>query len=156
MALDYGSVYRAHVAPQVGAEWTCFVEASSMESAWQKVRWLTGPEDDVYNVRSAWELIEQGESEDLELRLFEVSWGGDKPPEFCEHPVFLLPRPGDWARKWAAAIERDDRQIAASALAFRASYVRAVGDAFKGSDVDRAGIEERAALYEAVAARFQA
>jgi len=101
MALHYENVFRAHVAPPAGPEWTCFVEASSREAAWQKIRSLT--EHDVYNLHSAQALIAQGESEDPELRLFEVAWGGG-PPRFCEHPVFFVRNPGDWARKWAAAI----------------------------------------------------
>ena len=113
MALHYENVFRAHVAPPVGPEWTCFVEASSREAAWQKIRSLTSDEHDVYNVHSALKLIAEGESEDPELRLFEVGWGGDLPPRFCEHPVFFVRSPGDWARKWAAAIERDDPLTAA-------------------------------------------
>lgn len=104
MALHYENVFRAHVAPPVGPEWTCFVEASSREAAWQKIRSLTSDEHDVYNVHSAAKLIAEGESEDPELRLFEVGWGGGLPPRFCEHPVFFVRNPGDWARKWAFAI----------------------------------------------------
>src|SRR5690606_6489810 len=110
MALHYENVFRAHVAPPVGPEWTCFVEASSREAAWQKIRSLTS--DDVYNLHSAATLIATGESEDPELRLFEIGWGGGLPPRFCEHPVFLLPNPGDWTRKWSAAIDREDAKTA--------------------------------------------
>src|SRR5690606_5493803 len=126
MALHYENVYRAHVAPPVGPEWTCFVEASSREAAWQKIRSLTSDEHDVYNVHSALKLIAEGESEDPELRLFEVGWGGDLPPRFCEHPVFFVRNPGDWARKWAAAIVLEE-------------LARLV---FEGPGVEPAGFEE--------------
>lgn len=154
--LDYRNVYRAHVAHMVGeAEYTCFVYATSRQAAIQRIARVGYPDDCIYNCCHAHELVQQGVSEDLELRLFEVAWvGEDKVLAFCEHPIFLVPRPGDWARKWAAAMELSDRATAAQALRFRASYVRAVGHAFGGDDVDRAGIEDRAAHYEAVAARM--
>jgi hypothetical protein len=112
LALHYENVYRAHVTPPVDPgltavdpELTVFVEASSREAAWQKIRSLFGDGHDVYNVHSAEKLVAEGESEDPELRLFEVGWDGSALL-FCEHPVFVVSNPGDWARKWAAAIER--------------------------------------------------
>lgn len=94
-SLDYRRVYRAIVEPPRGAcELTVYVEA-----AWPR-RYV---DEAIYNVASAVDCIEDGESEDLEVRLFEVGWGGGRPPLLCRKPVFLVEDPGAWARKWAAS-----------------------------------------------------
>ena len=47
--------------------------------------------------------IEEGESEDHELRLFEIGWGGDGLV-FVREPLILMQRPGPIARVWARSL----------------------------------------------------
>lgn len=121
-ALNYQRVYRAHVEPLRGeCERTVYVEAGSHEQALRMITaaleacwpWRMGVNERVYNCTSAVECIEQGESEDLERRLFEVGWGGGRPPLMCREPVFLVENPGAWAAKWAEAIARQAQGRAA-------------------------------------------
>jgi hypothetical protein len=111
-ALDYRRVYRAHVQAERGTcELTVYVEAFSHERAIAKIAAMIEAcqpgrkdvRDAIYNCSSAAECIEQGESADRELRLFEVGWGGGGGPLMCRDPVFLVENPGAWAAKWAAA-----------------------------------------------------
>jgi hypothetical protein len=111
-ALDFRHVYRAHVqAAGSECERTVYVEAISHEQAIKKITavleacepWRSCANERVYNCSSAVELVEEGESDDVELRLFEVAWGGGRPPQMCRHPVFLVKNPGAWAAKWSAA-----------------------------------------------------
>lgn len=110
--LNHTRVYRAHVSPASGeCEPTVYVEAGSHEGAIRKIvaaisacqPWRKDVADAVYNCHSAVELIDQGESADVELRLFEVGWGGGRSPSMCSNPVFLVEEPGAWAAKWAEA-----------------------------------------------------
>ncbi|HZF31338.1 MAG TPA: hypothetical protein VE907_19640 [Gammaproteobacteria bacterium] len=111
-ALVYRRVYRAHVQAAAGAcEITVYVEAGSHEGAIRKISAAIEASqplrkdvrDAIYNCSSAAECVEQGASTDLELRLFEVGWGGGRGPLMCRDPVFLVENPGAWAAKWAAA-----------------------------------------------------
>jgi len=56
-------------------------------------------EERIYNCSSAQELVDDGISEDLELRLFEVGWSGTSA-YFVEEPLFLVTSPA-LIRKWA-------------------------------------------------------
>jgi hypothetical protein len=110
-------LYRAHVEGQYGShdghdEVTVFVEAASHREAADRIaRSLAASQphrqelrDSIYNCSSAAELIEQGESADVDLRLFEVGWGGGQAPVMCRAPVFLVRNVEALASKWAQAI----------------------------------------------------
>jgi hypothetical protein len=55
----------------------------------------------IYNCVSAAECLEEGQSEDPELRIFETGWSGGKPICFVQHPIFLVRDPAPLCRKWA-------------------------------------------------------
>jgi hypothetical protein len=87
-------------------ERTAYVDATTERGARLKiaaaVAGLEGvrPEDVDYricNVKPAGTCIEEGESEDHELRLFEIGWCGDGIV-FVREPLILLQQPGPRAR----------------------------------------------------------
>jgi len=105
--LDLGRIWRGHVQPilSIFPERTAFVDATTERGARLKiaaaVAGLEGirPEDvddRIYNVKSARRCIDDGQSEDHEMRLFEIGWGADGIV-FVEDPLFLLQRPGPLA-----------------------------------------------------------
>jgi hypothetical protein len=105
-------LYRAHISPAFGygAECTAFVEAASHRAAIRKIantvaaletRLPDQVEERIYNCYSARELIDDGFSEDVELRLFETGWGGNKVVSWVRQPLFLLAAPAELIRKWA-------------------------------------------------------
>lgn len=105
-------LYRAHIEPRDGRgpERTAFVEAFSHQCACKKIaatiaalehRQTIEVADRIYNCCSAQELIDEGLSEDLDLRLFETGWSGGKATHFVSEPLFLLERPSDLIRIWA-------------------------------------------------------
>ena len=107
----YPRLYRAHIgAESYGTERTAFVEAVSHQAAARKIanavaalelRLPETIEERIYNVTSAQEeLIDEGLSEDLEMRLFEIGWCGNMPTAFVEDPLFLVTAPA-LIRKWA-------------------------------------------------------
>jgi hypothetical protein len=109
-------IYRAHIsAPSVyGAERTAFVEAAGHRDAVRKIaaavaaletRLPETVEERIYNCASARELIEDGSSEDIELRLFETGWCGNDAVSFVTEPLFLLAAPASLIRKWAQISE---------------------------------------------------
>ncbi len=58
----------------------------------------------LYNLASFRELIDDGVSEDGELRIFEIAWGGPNISAWAEHPLFLTDAPtllGKWAELYA-------------------------------------------------------
>ncbi len=59
--------------------------------------------DRVYNVASARELIDEGLSDDIELRLLETGWCGTAV-SFVTDPLFLITAPA-LIRKWAQIAE---------------------------------------------------
>jgi hypothetical protein len=104
-------IYRAHIgsAYGYGKERTAYVEAASHRDATRKIvnavaalecRLPDAVEERIYNVASARELIEEGLSKDIELRLFETGWCGDEAVSFVEEPLFLLAAPAALIRKW--------------------------------------------------------
>jgi hypothetical protein len=109
-------LYRAHVQPARDSrapELTVFVEAATHQAAIRKIanavaimetRLPDAIEDRIYNCYSARELIEDGASEDIELRLFETGWSGDRAVSFVDAPLFLVAAPA-LIRKWATVAE---------------------------------------------------
>src|SRR5688572_21095388 len=104
-------VWRGHVQPVLMSlpERTAFVDATTERGARLKiaaaVAGLEGVRAEdvdyrIYNVKPARICIEEGESEDHELRLFEIGWGGDGIV-FVREPLILLQQPGPLARVWA-------------------------------------------------------
>lgn len=111
-ALDLTRLYRAFVSGRDGyrnPERTAFVEAASREGALRKIAavivaleygsTVESVSERIYNLNRAAECIEEGLSEDHELRIFETGWG--KAITFVEHPLFLLDDPAPLCRKWA-------------------------------------------------------
>jgi hypothetical protein len=87
--VDLRHVWRGHVQAVLRSlpERTAYVDATTTRGTRLKiaaaVAGLEGvrPQDvdyRIYNVRPARICIEEGESEDHELRLFEIGWGGDR------------------------------------------------------------------------------
>jgi hypothetical protein len=113
--VDLRHVWRGHVQPLLMSlpERTAFVDATTERGARLKiaaaVAGLEGvrPEDvdyRIYNVKPARTCINEGESEDHELRLFEIGWGEDGVV-FVREPLILLQQPGPLARVWARTLE---------------------------------------------------
>ena len=113
--LPFPRLYRAHVtaADTYGVERTAFVEAASHRAAARKIANVVAAienrlpdqvEERIYNVYSSSELIEEGLSEDIELRLFETGWCGGKAAYFVEQPLFLISAPA-LIRKWGRIVE---------------------------------------------------
>ena len=106
----YPRLYRAHIgAESYGIERTAFVEASSHQAAVRKIANAVAaleiclPEsihERIYNVASAADLIDEGVSQDVDLRLFETGWSGNQAISFVEFPLFLITSP-TLIRKWA-------------------------------------------------------
>jgi hypothetical protein len=116
LPVHFRRLYRAHITPRAhdyrGPELTAFVEASSREGAVRKIAaaivaamefgsTAESVAERIYNCNSAQECIDDGLSEDVELRLFETGWSGNKAICFVEHPLFLLANPAPLCRKWA-------------------------------------------------------
>jgi hypothetical protein len=106
-------LYRAQVMPVDwrGRERTAFVEAVSHNCACKKIaaviaalehRQPADVADRIYDCHGAQELIEEGVSEDIEIRLFETASSGGKATHFVTEPLFLVDRPAALCRKWAA------------------------------------------------------
>lgn len=112
-ALDFSRIYRAHVQPRDwrGTERTAFVEAGSHSAAVKKIAAAIAAlefgstpeqvEERIYNCHSAQELVDEGVSKDVELRLLETGWSGDKATHFVAEPLFLLIAPAALIRVWA-------------------------------------------------------
>ena len=111
-------LYRAFVQPAADSrkpEFAAFVEAVGHQAAIRKIAATIAAvegctqesvEERVYNAYSARELIDEGLSEDIELRLFETAWGGGRAVCFVESPLFLVAAPA-LIRKWAQITEVD-------------------------------------------------
>jgi hypothetical protein len=119
-AIDLRHVWRGHVQPALMSlpERTAFVDATTERGARLKIAAVVAglegarPEDvdyRVYNVKPARTCIEEGESVDHELRLFEIGWGGDGIV-FVREPLILLQQPGPLARAWARALTAAGRR----------------------------------------------
>jgi hypothetical protein len=110
---NFSRLYRAFVSSRDyrEPERTAFVEAYSHNAAAKKIADVVAalefgstPEqvqERIYNCSSGQELIDEGLSEDLELRLFETGWTGGKATHFVEEPLFLLDAPATLIRVWA-------------------------------------------------------
>ena len=108
-------LYRAFVgAESYSAERTAFIEAASHRDAVRKIANVVAAletrlpdqvEERIYNCYSAYELIDEGVSEDIDLRLFETGWSGNRAICFVEEPLFLLAAPAALIRKWARVPE---------------------------------------------------
>jgi hypothetical protein len=105
-------LYRAFVTPRCASdpERTFFVEAATHQAAAKKVAGtiaaleytkLFEAEESVYNVASAFELVHDGISEDVEMRIWECGWSGPKVICWVEAPVFLVRDPAPLLRAWA-------------------------------------------------------
>jgi hypothetical protein len=114
--LPYFRLYRAHIAAgPCGTERTAFVEAASHQDAARKIanavaafesRLPDAVAERIYNVTSARELISEGLSGDIELRLFETGWCREAA-SFVQEPLFLLAAPAGLICKWAQTIEME-------------------------------------------------
>jgi hypothetical protein len=111
-SLDFSRLYRAVVEPADwrGTERIAFVEASSDRDAVRKIAAAIGAleyrlpvtiEERIYNCSSAAECVEEGMSEDPDLRIFETGWNGHGVT-YAREPLFLLDAPAVLARKWAS------------------------------------------------------
>lgn len=118
--LPLDRLYRAHVEPhhRRGVERTAYVEAFSEHGAVELIAAAIAaierrPSEEVreriYNCASARELIDQGESTDYELRLFEVGWSAERI-HFVRHPLFLVESSGPLARAWARTLFLSPRE----------------------------------------------
>jgi hypothetical protein len=106
-------LHRAFVEPRrwPGIELTAFVQAPTRRLAIHRIAIVIAALEDggtaesvserIYNCASAVECIEEGMSEDPELRIFETGWSGGKPICFVQHPIFLVRDPAALCRKWA-------------------------------------------------------
>ncbi len=111
LPLPFPRLYRAHIgAAGPEPERTAFVEAASPRDAVRKIanavaafenRLPDTVEERLYNVSSAQELTDEGLSEDIEARLFETGWCGNRAVCFVQEPLFLLAAPAALIRKWA-------------------------------------------------------
>jgi hypothetical protein len=114
--LPYFRLYRAHIgAGARDAERTAFVEAASHQDAARKIanavaafegRLPDAVAERIYNVSSARELVAEGLSGDIELRLFETGWSREAI-SFVQEPLFLLAAPAGLIRKWAQIIDME-------------------------------------------------
>jgi hypothetical protein len=106
-------LHRAFIEPRrsPGIELTAFVRAPTRWLAIRRIAIVIAALEDggtaesvserIYNCASAVECIEEGMSEDPELRIFETGWSGGKPICFVQHPIFLVRDPAALCRKWA-------------------------------------------------------
>ena len=110
-ALDLSRLYRVVVGSpdSVHPERVAFVEATNGHSALKKVAAAIGALEyrspatvgaRLYNVQSAQECIDDGLSDDSELRVFETGWNGHAPT-YVEQPLFLVSAPADLIRVWS-------------------------------------------------------
>ena len=114
--VNIARLYRAIVGP---SEYRCtehvaFVEASGYQMAIDIIaaavaaiecRKAADVAERIYNCESARELIARGESDDLELRLFETGGNRNGPSYIREPlvgPLFFLDAPAALIRKWSA------------------------------------------------------
>ncbi len=109
----FRNLHRAFVAPRrsPGIELTAFVRAPTSKLAIHRIATVIVSLEDggtaesvserIYNCVSAVECIQEGLSEDPELRIFETGWSGGKPICFVEHPLFLVRDPAALCPKWA-------------------------------------------------------
>ncbi len=118
--VDLRHVWRGHVQPVLLSlpERTAYVDATTERGARLKiaaaVAGLEGVRPDdvdyrIYNVKPTRICIEEGESEDHELRLFEIGWGGDGIV-FVREPLILLQQPGPLTRAWARTLAAAGRR----------------------------------------------
>ena len=56
-------------------------------------------EERLYNIQSAQECVEQGISDDVELRVFETGWNG-RAPTYVEQSLILVAAPATLIRAW--------------------------------------------------------
>jgi hypothetical protein len=111
----FARIYRAFVQPAADSrrpEITAFVEAAGHHAAIRKIANTvaalegclpeTVMENRIYNCSSARELVDEGLSTDIELRLFETGWSGNEAVSFVTEPLFLLAAPAALIRVWAS------------------------------------------------------
>jgi len=111
--LPFPRLYRCHIAATgSGSERTAFVESSCHHGARRKVANAVAAlemckpddiEERIYNCASAYELIDQGSSPDVAVRVFETGWCDDKVMSYVEHPLFLVADPA-LIRAWVRAV----------------------------------------------------
>lgn len=107
------TLFRAVVEPSRDVspytERIVFVEACNREDAARRITLHIAAIDDVpadqvsfYNLDSKSELIAHGVSDDLDLRIFETGWRGNKVECWVEAPMFLVRAPEPYVRRWAS------------------------------------------------------
>lgn len=107
----FSRIFRAHVSPafDFGPERTAYVEAFSHRDAIRKIanaiaalesRLPDAVQERIYNVASARELVNEGLSQDVEVRLFETGWYAGQAISFVQEPLFLVCAPA-LIHKWA-------------------------------------------------------
>lgn len=105
-------IYRAFVTPQNASdpERTFFVEAATHQAAARKIAGtiaaleytkLFDAEEAVYNVTSVFDMVHGGMSDDIEARIYECGWSGDRVCAWVTAPVFLVRDPAPLLRVWA-------------------------------------------------------
>jgi hypothetical protein len=128
--LGLSGLYRAHIAPPPnsrGAARTAFVDACSHNCACKKIAAVIAAlehrqpievADRIYNCYAAKELIEEGLSEDTEVRLFETGRAGGIATHFVPQSFFLLPEPAALGRAWVRCPQQPvtNRQRAAATI----------------------------------------
>lgn len=113
-------LFRAFVSPAegYGPEITAFIEAGTRDAAVKKIAACVAtleyrkPEDvaeRIYNCNSWPDLVADGVSDDLAMRLFETGWSGGKATHFVPQPLFLLAQPAELIRIWATIPQDEDR-----------------------------------------------
>ena len=110
-AFDLSRLYRVVVGSpdSRSPERVAFVEATNGRAAIKKVaasiagleyRSPSAVEERLYNVQSAQECVDEGLSDDAELRVFETGWNGHSPT-YVEQPLFLVAAPATLIRAWS-------------------------------------------------------
>ena len=63
-------------------------------------------EQRLHNIQSAQECVEQGISDDVELRVFEIGWNG-RAPTYVKQPLFLIAAPAVLISAWSRCPQED-------------------------------------------------
>lgn len=114
----FQTLYRAVVEPSTDAgayvERIVFFQANSRDDAARKLTALIAaidgvPEDQVsfYNLDSYQELVNNGVSENVRLRIFETGWQGLNVACWARNPLFLVRDPGPLFRLWSTLPAED-------------------------------------------------
>jgi len=112
-AVDFSRLFRAYVSPLSPScpELTVFAEASSRDGGRRRIcelvalitrRTVDDIDNALYNLYSAEELLDEGESAVTESRLFECGWSGERI-SYVAAPLFLVTNPAPLLQAWTLA-----------------------------------------------------